>query len=293
MATFKDKRKQNRQTKVSTDSGNDARPPKRQRRGVSVFQRQLYKRKMWVQEYEAGKDQKRRDKRKVMRGYYRALKDLDRQHKQIFGHSVSTRSKRQAKKNGTNHDHHQRNRHTKDVWDEMRRPSYQQKYNRSNWKFMDTNDTEHKEKDKHRYKPNRQYRGNGIINFGNKTVVDTNETNEVQDEEDKSEHVQNKNSGQNSAFMGRVRLNSYQKASMEGRKIIDEREETQHQRELKQKQTQKALRKFEQQRKRRHKILSMKNKRGQPNLNAQIGLLLDKIKDKQNKSKQQNKRIHR
>ncbi len=32
-----------------------------------------------------------------MRGYYRALRELDREHQQIFGHNISTRTKRRAK----------------------------------------------------------------------------------------------------------------------------------------------------------------------------------------------------
>eukprot|EP00483_Globobulimina_turgida_P012515 UN12538 len=143
MAEFKRKRKQYRQSKVSNDNeSNNGTPHKRQRRGVSVFQRQLYKRKMWVKEYEAGKDQKRRDKRKVMRGYYRALKELDREHKQIFGNSISTRARKIAKKNGdfyNNYSQHNKNgQFPKDVWNELKHPSYQQKYRRSDWSFMDT-----------------------------------------------------------------------------------------------------------------------------------------------------------
>eukprot|EP00483_Globobulimina_turgida_P011408 UN11430 len=86
--------------------------------------------------------------------------------------------------------------------------------------------------------------------------------------------------------MGGRLLNSYQKAMMERRKIIEEKQEIEHQRELKHEERRKALEKFEKDRKRRKKILSMKNKRGQPNLNAQIGLLLDKIKNNQRKAKQ-------
>merc|ERR1712129_421478 len=89
----------------------------RQRRGVSVFQRQLYKRKVWVEEYEAGKDQKRRDKRRVMRGYYKALRDLDREHKEIFGNSISSRSRRKANRKGDNWDRYTKKKDFKqDTW---------------------------------------------------------------------------------------------------------------------------------------------------------------------------------
>ena len=53
---FQRLRKQDRQPKVQDDNESEyvPKPPKRQRRGVSVFQRQLYKRRIWVEEYEAG-----------------------------------------------------------------------------------------------------------------------------------------------------------------------------------------------------------------------------------------------
>ena len=56
MNTFKANRKRQRQTKVATDNNeNEPDKKRRKRRGVSVFQRQLYKRRIWVEEYEAGK----------------------------------------------------------------------------------------------------------------------------------------------------------------------------------------------------------------------------------------------
>ena len=51
---FQRLRKQDRQPKVQDESEYIPKPPKKKRRGVSVFQRQLYKRKVWVEEYERG-----------------------------------------------------------------------------------------------------------------------------------------------------------------------------------------------------------------------------------------------
>eukprot|EP01084_Bolivina_argentea_P212825 361687_1 len=162
---YKRQRKQQRQSKVSDDESNHSTAPnnKRQRRGVSVFQRQLYKRKVWVKEYEAGKDQKRRDKRKVMRGYYRALKDLDREHKQIFGKSISTKKykknnqKRKTHPNDYDNHNDKLNHHRKDVWHELRHPSYQQNYNKSNWNFIDTK--KYKNNNQQRPISNKRYKG--------------------------------------------------------------------------------------------------------------------------------------
>ena len=135
MSQFKSRKRKQFDNDDSNETDEGPKHKKQKRRGVSVFQRQLYKRKVWVKEYEAGKDQKRRDKRKVMRGYYRALKDLDREHQAIFGHSISSRTRKRAKKKG-NFDSVAKVdpndlRFKRDVWNEMRKPTYQQKYNQS------------------------------------------------------------------------------------------------------------------------------------------------------------------
>eukprot|EP01084_Bolivina_argentea_P116088 206332_1 len=265
MADFKRKRKQYRHQKINDNNNNsDESSNKRaKRRGVSVFQRQLRKRKVWVDQYEANKDQKHRDKRKVMRGYYRALKELDREHQQIFGNSISTRTRRRAKKTGDYSKVYGNKNDTfkpRDVWHELKK--------QSNWSFIDN-------KKYKKYKSNKSYHGNGIINLGNKGIINRNEMDKYRNI---NRNINNKNVSKNEY------LSEYDKAMMEGKKIIDNKKEIEYQKELKQKQRKKALNKFEMERKRRKKILNMKNRKGQPNLNAQIGLLLDKIKkSKQNK----------
>ena len=55
MADFKKRRTQYRQTKVNNDTElHETKPPKRKRRGVAVFHKQLKRRSNWVIQYEAG-----------------------------------------------------------------------------------------------------------------------------------------------------------------------------------------------------------------------------------------------
>merc|ERR1712228_14111 len=83
-----------------------------------------------------------------------------------------------------------------------------------------------------------------------------------------------------------VRMDSFQRAAIEGNKIKNDRLEKRNERELNQRKRKKALELFEQQRKKRQKILGMKNRKGQPNLNMQMNLLLQKIKNKKLREKE-------
>ena len=220
-----------------------------------------------------------------MRGYYRALRDLDREHKQIFGTSISTRSRRIAKRNGTYYDQYSNKEkkkdlrfNQKDTWHELRNPSYQKKYRQSNWKFFGEDQNGNNQKKKQDYKSyNKKYRGNGNINYGK-----NNRRNPEHEEyrENKGQSV--KNSG--------VRMNSVQQAVMEGNKIKNDRLEKQNEREMMLQKRKKALEEFELQRKKRQKILGMKNRKGQPNLNMQMSLLLQKIEYKKRIQKEKRER---
>ena len=272
MAQFRSRKR--KQIDVNNnEKSNESPPHKKQRRGVSVFQRQLYKRKVWVKDYEAGKDQKRRDKRKVMRGYYRALRDLDREHQAIFGHSVSERTRVRAKKKGNFHeimktDPNDLRFQRRDDWNELSKPSYQQQFKQSNWSFID---------DK-RKKNNRYSRYN-------------NKSNDDGDKYNKNSNKNRNKKGNNRTMIGGKLLNSYQKASIERKKVLNEKQQKQRERELREKQRQKAIAKYEKERERRNKIFKMKTKHGQPNLNAQMLVLLDSIKNNQ-KVAEERKRLN-
>merc|ERR1712228_579740 len=212
---------------------------------------------------------------KVMRGYYRALRDLDREHKQIFGNSISTRSRRIAKKDGTYLEKYSNKNkkkdlrfNQKDTWNELQYPSYQKKYKQSNWQFMGQQQSKNKNNQRKDYKPyNKKYRGNGNINYGKNNRRNP-------------EHEDYRERNDESVQYSGVRMDSFQRAAIEGNKIKNERLEKRNERELSQRKRKKALEMFEQQRKKRQKILRMKNRKGQPNLNMQMNLLLQKIKNK-------------
>lgn len=96
------------------------------RRGVSVFQQQLHKRKVWVEQYEESKKQKVRDKRRQMRQYYRAMKDLRREKQRIFGNS------NREEANDEN------NLRPNDVWSNInRRKRYKDTVKLSDWSLVD------------------------------------------------------------------------------------------------------------------------------------------------------------
>merc|ERR1712129_498964 len=78
-----------------------------------------------------------------------------------------------------------------------------------------------------------------------------------------------------------------QKAQLEAQKIKDAQLEVQKERRLQRMEKQKSIKAFQRHRKQRQKILKMKNRKGQPNLNQQMNLLLHSI---QNKNKRQKKR---
>ena len=105
----------------------------------------------------------------------------------------------------------------------------------------------------------------------------------------KKNHKSVKHTGYNynNERMGAKMLNSYDRAKIEGRKVWNEREEMRHQRELEQDERRKALDKVRERRDERKKIYR-KRGRGQPKLNAQVGLLLNRLNRNKNKGKHKN-----
>merc|ERR1711971_1040146 len=198
---------------------------------------------------------------------------MGREHKQIFGKSVCPRTikneRKQARLNGTYHELFEKKkddlRFTKrDTWNEVK-----QNRKQSNWKFMDGDQDEPQNAKRGApQKYNRKYRGNGNINYG--------KNNRRNPEHPDYRPINNNPRGGQSG----PRLNSFQKAAIEYDRIKQEHLERRKERELNQERREKALRNAELRRKRREKIFEMRNRKGQPNLNMQMHLLLQKIQNK-------------
>merc|ERR1712176_1409239 len=167
----------------------------------------------------------------------------------------------------------------KDTWNELHHPSYQNKYRQSDWKFFDKEDSNgnNQKKSKNYHKShNKKYRGNGNINYGKNNWRNP-ENQRYREEKEREDE-----------YSG-PRLNSFQKAAIEGNRIKNDRLQKKNEREIQQRKRKKALEEFERQRKKRQKILAMKNRKGQPNLNMQMGLLLHKIRNNKQREKEAKK----
>merc|ERR1711951_275854 len=84
-------------------------------------------------------------------------------------------------------------------------------------------------------------------------------------------------------YLNGRRLTSYQRAKMEGQKAFDEKEEFFREIEEKKKEKEERLVQSEQKRKKRQRIHMARNKKGQPSFGGQIGMLLNKLKDNQDR----------
>ena len=180
-------------------------PQKRRRRGVSVFERQLLKRKRWVEGYEERKAQKKRDQRRINRGYYRALRDFHRQRRFHF-----------ARHNGK-----------RDVWSELERNAL--------YRVQPT--------------PKRTKHNNHLpLTF-------------------KSAHSGTRNGAHSRIY----------KAQREGQQKRMQRERQRKEKEKAKAKQQRQIVNAMRQRQKRQRIIALKTRKGQPNLNARMGLLLQHI----------------
>ena len=84
-------------------------------------------------------------------------------------------------------------------------------------------------------------------------------------------------------------MNSFVRAAFEGNKVATERKEARIQREKEREERRVALEESEKKQQQRFRVMSRKNRRGQPHLGGQIGLLLNKIKNDQSQIAQSKK----
>lgn len=85
-------------------------------------------------------------------------------------------------------------------------------------------------------------------------------------------------------FRKKRRLHANQRAQLIYQKIIAERKAEKEKRQLEREKREKVLENYTSIKRKMNKALSKKNKRGQPNLNAQIEVLLEKIEKRIEKS---------
>ncbi|OZC11180.1 hypothetical protein X798_01595 [Onchocerca flexuosa] len=88
----------------------------------------------------------------------------------------------------------------------------------------------------------------------------------------------------NSLQRKKRRLHANQRAQLVYQKILAERKAEKEKRQLEREQREKVLENYTSLKRKMNKALSKKNKRGQPNLNAQIEVLLEKIEKRMEKS---------
>ncbi|ETO19178.1 cyclic nucleotide-binding domain containing protein [Reticulomyxa filosa] len=243
-------------------------PEKRQRRGVSVFQRQLHKRKEWVKQYSEEKLAKKRVERRVMRGYYRAMKDLHREQKYYFGNS-STK--------------HKNVWHPKNMEQRVKKQPYDEK--KSDWSWMDKTLDQFKSgiqnEDSQEALPETTTPSSRTSQreYGSAVNQQRPGTQSKKWPPTKNQMAESETSSSNFTANKRSVVN----AQLQGKAIREMKRKEIEQRILAKQKREKQLQQKIQQRNKRNKVFQMKTKNGQPKLFARMSLLLQEIHSQEKK----------
>ena len=229
------------------------------------------------------------------------MRDLDREHRKIFGHGMKSKMSALSKRHGHhNFDKGEELKYKTNVWQDRRREREVDRFpnpKRTNWSFLAEFDgkssgekaqnTEPKEQETYRMNfGNRRYRGNGMVNLSPKMMKKMKRQQDKEYRRSKRKRGRNRNENEKNdegmpKYVNGRRLTSYQRAKMEGQKAFDEKEEFFREIEEKKKEKEERLAQSEQKRKKRQRIHMARNKKGQPSFGGQIGMLLNKLKHNQ------------
>lgn len=219
-----------------------------------------------------------------MRGYYKALKELDQEHREIFGHSISGYGRKKERRRGEeNSNYGRRAGYKKDEWTALRFESpdqtYKREYKQSDWSVIDGFAKKiPKEPDHEHYRArtkSSRHRGNGKINAGHKIKS-------AMKHIQRREYLRQKRwDAKREKIEKEQGMDSIERAKAEGERVREVREEGRIIVEEQQEKRKRDMDVAEKRRAKRYKLVRKKNHKGQPNMGAQMKLLVDRLQKKQ------------